>query len=77
VRAESGPAAIPVWWDVVPMDAKPEQLTALEKYTRHLGGSNLALADGHAKWIKSDRLILLPDSVTGKSHPVCGRIAGF
>jgi prepilin-type N-terminal cleavage/methylation domain-containing protein/prepilin-type processing-associated H-X9-DG protein len=67
----------PVWWTDVPVGAKPETLAALEKYARHLGGSNLAFADGHARWLKSDRLIVAPTSVTGKSHPGCGRILGL
>jgi prepilin-type N-terminal cleavage/methylation domain-containing protein/prepilin-type processing-associated H-X9-DG protein len=67
----------PVWWDVVPIDAKPDVLKSLERYTRHSGGSNLAFADGHAKFFKADRLIIAPDSVTGKSHPVCGRLMGL
>jgi prepilin-type N-terminal cleavage/methylation domain-containing protein/prepilin-type processing-associated H-X9-DG protein len=65
------------WWEEVPLNRTQEQLAALDKFARHMGGANLAFADGHAKWMKSERIILAPDSVTGKSHPVCGRILGL
>ena len=66
-----------VWWNEVPVDLKPDQIAALDHYARHLGGGNLAFADGHAKWLKSERMIIAPDSVTGKHHPVCGRVLGL
>ena len=56
---------------------RSQKVASLEKYARHMGGSNLAFADGHARWLKSDRLIVAPNDVTGKSHPVCGRILGL
>jgi prepilin-type N-terminal cleavage/methylation domain-containing protein/prepilin-type processing-associated H-X9-DG protein len=65
------------WWTELPVDMKPADLAALEPYTRHLGGANLAFADGHAKWLKSERLIIAPDSMTGRTTPVCGRILGL
>ncbi|MBC7327679.1 hypothetical protein H5T87_06150 [bacterium] len=35
----------------------PNQLReALDKFTRHTGGSVLIFADGHAKWLKADQI---------------------
>jgi prepilin-type N-terminal cleavage/methylation domain-containing protein/prepilin-type processing-associated H-X9-DG protein len=67
----------PIWYEEVPVNLTQEQLNDFARYTRHMGGANLAFADGHAKYLKSDRLIIAPDSVTGKSHPICGRILGM
>ncbi len=66
----------PVWYNEVPVNTKPGELESLTQYARHLGGANVAFADGHAKWLKSDRIVSLPDSVTGRSHPVCGKLLG-
>jgi prepilin-type N-terminal cleavage/methylation domain-containing protein/prepilin-type processing-associated H-X9-DG protein len=65
------------WWEELPVNLKPEQLADLNRYARHMGGANLTFADGHAKYLKSERLIIAPDHMTGKSHPVCGRILGL
>jgi len=43
--------------------------TALEKYARHSGGSNLIFADGHAKWYKGDQI---KSRVDGGTLRICG-----
>jgi prepilin-type N-terminal cleavage/methylation domain-containing protein/prepilin-type processing-associated H-X9-DG protein len=65
------------WYDEIPVSQTQQQLDDLQKYARHLGGANLAFADGHAKWLRSDRLIIAPDSITGRTTPICGRILGL
>jgi prepilin-type N-terminal cleavage/methylation domain-containing protein/prepilin-type processing-associated H-X9-DG protein len=62
------------WWTEVPLDMPAAQIADWARYTRHLGGANIAFADGHAKWYKSERIISLPDNVTGTHHPVCGKL---
>jgi prepilin-type processing-associated H-X9-DG protein len=62
------------WWTEVPINMAPEQIADWARYTRHLGGANIAFADGHAKWYKSERIISLPDNVTGTHHPICGKL---
>ncbi len=38
--------------------------TYREKYTRHLGGSNVGFADGHASWFKADALVAISPYTT-------------
>jgi prepilin-type N-terminal cleavage/methylation domain-containing protein/prepilin-type processing-associated H-X9-DG protein len=58
------------WW--VPFDPTPDNLKANEQYARHSGGANVAFADGHAKWLKSERLIEAPNT-----YPETGIILGL
>lgn len=62
------------WWTEVPLDLTAQQIADMSRYARHLGGANLAFCDGHAKWYRSERIISLPDNVTGTRHPVCGKL---
>jgi prepilin-type N-terminal cleavage/methylation domain-containing protein/prepilin-type processing-associated H-X9-DG protein len=63
-----------VWWDPVPLNLTAQQIADLSRFARHLGGANIAFADGHAKWYKSERIISLPDNETGTRHPICGKL---
>jgi prepilin-type processing-associated H-X9-DG protein len=62
------------WWTEVPIHMTQQQISDWARYARHLGGANIAFADGHAKWYKSERIISLPDSETGTRHPICGKL---
>lgn len=62
------------WWIEVPLHLTQQQINDLARFARHLGGANIAFADGHAKWYKSERIISLPDSETGTRHPICGKL---
>ncbi len=41
-------------WEVCRAACTPEY--RIDKYTRHLGGSNVAFADGHVKWLKAETI---------------------
>jgi len=45
-----------VWWEDV-LNRFWSDGTMRDKYTRHLGGSNLGFLDGHAAWWKADAII--------------------
>jgi prepilin-type processing-associated H-X9-DG protein len=52
-------------WDMwgecyIPFHARPQYLrdkNVLKQFTRHLGGSNIGWADGHASWMNADRFL--------------------
>jgi prepilin-type N-terminal cleavage/methylation domain-containing protein/prepilin-type processing-associated H-X9-DG protein len=62
------------WWTEVPINMTAQQIADFARFARHNGGANIAFADGHAKWYKSERIISLPDSETGTRHPICGKL---
>jgi prepilin-type processing-associated H-X9-DG protein len=44
--------------------------TFREKFTRHLGGSNVGFADGHAQWYKADALTAVSPYTDANCNPV-------
>ena len=49
-----------IWGCYLQYHARPAYLrdkTLLKPYTRHLGGSNIGYADGHASWMQADRFL--------------------
>lgn len=46
---------------------------ALDKLARHTSGANIVFADGHAKWVKSDRIKLHDPTFRMCGHNLVGR----
>ena len=64
------PQSIPCSFDKSDLTKFQTDPTFREKYTRHLGGSNVGFADGHATWYKADALVAVSPYCDSNGVPV-------